>query len=98
MEKLLQPWIEIHREPATPPFDLDRPMQLAIGALVLIGLLLGTSWLMSRLAVQLRQRGQVAERMRSNGHSHHAMLSRASIWSAVNLGLTSRAGFPATMW
>ena len=26
MEKLLQPWIEIHREPATPPFDLDRPI------------------------------------------------------------------------
>ena len=26
IEKLLQPWIEIHREPATPPFDLDRPI------------------------------------------------------------------------
>ena len=40
--------------------------RFAVVALVLIGLLLGTSWLMSRLAVQLRQRGQVAERMRSN--------------------------------
>ncbi|SEN85225.1 PAS/PAC sensor hybrid histidine kinase [Gemmobacter aquatilis] len=40
--------------------------RFAVVALVLIGLLLGTSWLMSRLAVQLRRRGQVAERMRSN--------------------------------
>jgi glycerol-3-phosphate O-acyltransferase len=26
MEKLLQPWIEIKREPAVPPFNLDRPV------------------------------------------------------------------------
>ncbi|MFY2762670.1 glycerol-3-phosphate 1-O-acyltransferase PlsB [Arenimonas sp. MALMAid1274] len=26
MEKLLQPWIEIKREPAAPPFTLDRPV------------------------------------------------------------------------
>ncbi|KFN49556.1 hypothetical protein P873_10405 [Arenimonas composti TR7-09 = DSM 18010] len=26
MEKLLQPWIEIHREPDIPPFQLDRPV------------------------------------------------------------------------
>jgi glycerol-3-phosphate O-acyltransferase len=26
MEKLLQPWIEIKREPAQPPFNLDRPI------------------------------------------------------------------------
>ena len=26
MEALLKPWIEIKREPAEPPFDLDRPI------------------------------------------------------------------------
>ena len=26
MEKLLQPWIEIKREPVVPPFNLDRPV------------------------------------------------------------------------
>ena len=26
MERLLQPWIEIKREPAVPPFVLDRPV------------------------------------------------------------------------